>query len=67
MRIKPADPSVPVRDPVTREYLPEDGADKPETSFWMRRIRDGSVVRVEEHELPTGREPIAPLTTRKGE
>lgn len=69
MRVKPADPNAVIRDPHTRQVLPAEGGDVPETSFWIRRLRAGEVVRVESAE-PTGTEPaiapIAPLTTREG-
>lgn len=35
-----------VRDPVTKRQLPADGKEVPETSFWLRRIADGSVIVV---------------------
>lgn len=44
MRLKPATEDLIVRDPVTQERLPADGMDCPDTSFWRRRLRDGSVV-----------------------
>lgn len=43
--IKPKDGLI-VRDPQTAEPLPADGAEKPCTSYWLRRERDGSVERV---------------------
>lgn len=66
MRVKPADPTAVIRDPHTKRQLPAEGGDVPDGDvFWNRRLRDGSVVRVVD-ESPTGREPIAPLTTRGG-
>lgn len=60
-------------DPVARRspFLNEKGeaveiADVPENSFWVRRLRDGDVARVDDSAAPTGREPVAPLTTRGG-
>ena len=37
-----------VRDPVTMEPLPSEGAVKPLTTYWRRRIKDGDVERAEE-------------------
>jgi hypothetical protein len=36
-------PGVKVRDPQTRLHLPPDGAEKSESSYWLRRLRDGDV------------------------
>lgn len=33
-----------VRIPVTHALLPNEGAEVPETHFWLRRLRDGDVV-----------------------
>ena len=33
-----------VRDPATREPLPEAGREVPEDQYWMRRLADGDVV-----------------------
>lgn len=67
MRVKPTVEGAVIRDPVTLQPLPAEGGDVPENSFWLRRLRAGEIVRVEEPSAPTGREPIAPLTTRGGE
>lgn len=45
-----------VRDPLTGKALPADGASKPKTAYWIRRVRDGDV---EEGEAPSD-------TTAKG-
>lgn len=66
MKVKPADPNAVIRDPHTRQPLPAEGGEVPETSFWIRRLNDGEVVRIDEPTAPTGREPVAPLTTRGG-
>jgi hypothetical protein len=47
MKIKPA-PGRMVRDPRTMLALPEEGRDVPRTPFWLRRLRDGDVVFVDE-------------------
>lgn len=71
MKVKYADPSKPIRDPVTLRYphLGGDNGDQvlevfnvPETTFWIRRLLACELVRVVD--APTGREPVAPLTTR---
>jgi hypothetical protein len=66
MRVKPTNPNAVIRDPHTRLPLPAAGGDVPENSFWIRRLRDGDVVRVDVPTKPVGNEPVAPLTTRKG-
>jgi len=42
--LKPAHADVVVRDPITREPLPSDGACKPLDTYWCRRLADGDVV-----------------------
>lgn len=66
MKVKPADPNAVIRDPQTRQPLPAEGAEVPENNFWVRRLQDGDVVRIDAQRAPTGNEPIAPLTTRGG-
>lgn len=66
MRVKPVDPTAVIRDPHTKRPLPAEGAEVPENTFWVRRLRAGEVVRIDAPAMPTGREPIAPLTTRGG-
>ena len=34
-----------VRDPVTKRHLPAAGAEVPESTYWIRRIEGGDVVR----------------------
>lgn len=66
MKVKPAIPGAVIRDPASRRVLPQEGGDVPETSFWIRRLRAGEVVLVEEREA-TGLvtpEPVTPLMTR---
>lgn len=43
MLVKPA-PGRAVRDPRSRKVLPATGWDVPETSFWLRRVRDKDVL-----------------------
>lgn len=63
MRVKPVDPNAVIRDPHTRRPLPADGGDVPESSFWLRRLKAGEIEIV--RSAPTGREPVASLTTRE--
>lgn len=44
MFVVPA-PGIKVRDPVSRKHLPEKGKDVPESTFWLRRVRAGDVIR----------------------
>lgn len=41
-----------VRDPVTRAPLPKEGKGVPETSFWVRRLKDGDVELTPADEIP---------------
>lgn len=72
MKVKPVNPDAIIRDPHTKQPLPAEGGEVPDDNFWNRRLRDGSVVRVEEESAknertaPVGNEPIAALTTRGG-
>jgi len=36
-----------VRDPITNRPLPAEGAEKPLSPYWLRRIKDRSVIRME--------------------
>jgi hypothetical protein len=44
----------------------QETADVPENNFWVRRVQDGSLERLDVPTQPTGNEPVAPLTTRGG-
>jgi hypothetical protein len=46
MFVKPQQ-GVLVRDPDTMLLLPEAGAEVPESRYWARRLRDGSVIEAE--------------------
>lgn len=68
MKVKYANPDLPIRDPVTLRHptVESDGTfDVPETNFWVRRVMAGELVRVVDQPAPTGREPVTPLTTRR--
>ncbi|MEF3068068.1 DUF2635 domain-containing protein [Pandoraea apista] len=46
MFIKPA-PGIKLRDPVTKEFIPESGQEVDDFDlYWVRRINDGDAVRV---------------------
>ncbi len=69
MRVKPAISGAVIRDPHTKRPLPAEGGEVPDCStFWRRRLLAGDVVLVvaPKTSKPTGREPVAPLTTREG-
>lgn len=42
MFVKPS-PGIKLRDPILKTLIPDQGAEVPESSFWLRRIRDGDV------------------------
>lgn len=64
MKVKPTDPNAVIRDPHTKQVLPADGGDVPDSNFWMRRLLAGEVKRIDSPAQPTGNEPLASLTTR---
>jgi hypothetical protein len=43
--LKPV-PGVKVRDPITLQFLPEEGKEVPLSTYWTRRLAEGSVVVV---------------------
>ncbi|WP_175795965.1 DUF2635 domain-containing protein [Burkholderia anthina] len=48
MKVKPA-PGLKVRDPVLKDYLPAEGREVGDFDlYYIRRLRDGDVVRVDE-------------------
>lgn len=46
MRLQPAVSGTIVRDPVTRQVLPDEGAEVEMTTYWLRRLAQGDVVEV---------------------
>lgn len=40
-----------VRDPWTKQPLPADGAEVPETSYWLRRLKAGDVLAASASEV----------------
>ncbi len=69
MILKPRVPGVTVRDPVTGRNLPDEGKAVSMTSFWRRRIADGSVVEVASSKgapvLPVAAAAAAPKNLKK--
>jgi len=50
--VKPTNPEVKVRRPeLDGAYLPEDGASVPKSSYWLRRIKEGDVVDVQDAQV----------------
>jgi hypothetical protein len=47
-----------VRDPVTRKPLAEEGEMKMVNTYWLRRIKDGDVVRTKTIEAPAEARPV---------
>jgi len=46
--LKPASPNLVVRDPITLQPLPAEGASKVLDTYWCRRLLDGDVVVADE-------------------
>lgn len=46
-------PGVEVTDPITNAPLPVEGAEKPRTAYWFRRLRDGDVTQGTAAPAPT--------------
>lgn len=63
MKVKPAGPDRAIPYEGTRELLPDDGAEVPNTAYWRRRLRDGDVVLIEEPPKAPG---PAPAPHRRG-
>ncbi|WP_421173757.1 DUF2635 domain-containing protein [Aeromonas enteropelogenes] len=60
--IKPA-PGCLVRDPRTLKPLDAEGETKPKTPYWLRRLREGSVVKTDRPKASATKPKAA--TTRK--
>jgi hypothetical protein len=62
MRVKPAIPGLLVSNPEALppmpRFLPQEGAEVPDTEYWRRRLRDGDVTQIQD-------EP-EPATSRRG-
>jgi hypothetical protein len=46
MFVKPAE-GLKVRDDASGQHLPAEGKEVPETTYWLRRLRSGDVVKAE--------------------
>lgn len=46
-----------VRDPITFEFLAEDGEDKPASEYWLRRLVEGGVEETSAPEEAPAPEP----------
>lgn len=42
-----------VRDPISNEFIPKSGKRVPRSAYWVRRLRDGDVVEVNEKAAQT--------------
>lgn len=49
--IKPK-PGLVVRDPITLDPLPPEGAEKPRNQYWLRRVSDGDVIETKRPKQP---------------
>lgn len=78
MRVKLVKEGAVIRDPHTKRLATIEGIQVSDSRFWRRRIAAGEVELIAEEEaavlpagvaaergLPTGLEPVAPLTTRR--
>jgi len=65
MFIKPARPGLVVRDPITRETLPDEGREVPRSTYWIRRLTGGDVVTALRPETATA-QPSAVQAKAKG-
>ncbi|MUK76203.1 DUF2635 domain-containing protein [Aliivibrio fischeri] len=58
MKIKPQK-GLLVRDPITRTPLNEKGEIKPRNTYWLRRIKDESVIELDKTSKEKVKEKIA--------
>jgi hypothetical protein len=70
--VRPSKPGLQVCDPESRleegkQYLPEGGAERPRTSYWLRRVRHGDVVVGRPKPQPQPREPKASSGDKKAQ
>lgn len=55
IKIKPAVKGLLVRDPITRKPLHEKGELKPRSTYWLRRMADGSVIEMDNKKKEGGK------------
>lgn len=60
--IKPKKPELVIRDPATGQALNPEGEEKQDSSFWRRRIKDGSAVLAQP---PAPKGKSAPATRKE--
>jgi hypothetical protein len=56
MLVKPA-PGVLVRDPVSLLPLPPEGKEVPETTYWTRRLAEGSITVIQTDQISDSAAP----------
>ena len=63
MKVKPVNSAAMIRDPITKRALPTEGGDVPESNFWIRRLRAGEVVRIDQPAVAApAAQPVVPTT-----
>lgn len=60
-------PGLIVRDPEDGRPIPEDGKTVQRSSYWLRRLRDGSVTQVTKPRTSKKSEPAKPVADGKKE
>ncbi|SPD73815.1 conserved hypothetical protein [uncultured Desulfobacterium sp.] len=63
--VKPANAGLKIRMPGTGAVLPADGAEVPNSSFWLRRIADGDVVGANDYS-PVQENSKVPIQKKEG-
>ena len=52
--------------PSSKRELPPEGAEVPETAYWMSRLRDGDVLRCDPIEQPPTADPKTKARSKRG-
>lgn len=64
----PTSDQVAVRDPINGKPLPKEGAFKPRSAYWLRRLRDKDVAESKPPKKPAEKPALAVVTdTTKGD
>jgi hypothetical protein len=63
MFVKPR-AGVNVRDPDSKQHIPAEGREVPESNYWLRRLTDGDVIVVDVGQI-TDSEPTESVTQDK--
>ncbi|EGJ50250.1 DUF2635 domain-containing protein [Desulfocurvibacter africanus] len=66
MFVKPSRAGLIVRDPTTKEPVPDEGRDVPRNSFWTRRLTGGDVVTAPRPETATAQPSAASAKAVRG-